>query len=251
MPKKSPSNTQHDRRFWRSERGNVGIIFALSALPILFGIGAAIDLMNASSQRTRLQAAADAAILAGAVAAKAEFDRGGNEQRALERARSTSVELMRSNFRGQGFEFQPSFTFRGLTISGTATAKFTQPTYFMGLLGTEALPVQARSQAQATMEPYLNIYLLIDISASMLLPATNDGINQMRSGTGCALACHDKTDGTDTYGYAKRNNILMRYEVVNQGVDNLLTYIRSRQTSPAACASNSGRSIMTCANWCL
>ncbi len=85
------------------------------------------------------------------------------------------------------------------------------------MFGKDALPVQARSQAQATMEPFLNIYLLIDISASMLLPATNDGITQMRNGTGCALACHDKTDGTDTYGYAKRNNILMRYEVVNQG----------------------------------
>ncbi len=224
------TNTQRKRRFWGSQQGNVGIVFALAAFPMLCGIGSAVDLMNASSQRTRLQSAADAAVLAGAVAAKGELDKGVNERRALATARRTSVELMRSNFQGQGYEFEPSFSLNGLTVSGTATAKYVHPTSFMQMFGTDALPVQARSQAQATMEPFLNIYLLIDISASMLLPATNDGITQMRNGTGCALACHDKTDGTDTYGYAKRNNILMRYEVVNQGVDNLLNYIRSRQT---------------------
>ncbi len=229
---KTRSKPRNWRRLWQSDSGNVAIVFALAAFPLLFGIGSAVDLMNASSQRTRLQAAADAAVLAGAVAAKAELDKGGEERRALATARRTSRELLRSNFGQQGVGFEPSFTISGLTISGTATAQFTQPTYFMGLFGYDALPVQVRSQTQATMEPYLNIYLLIDISASMLLPATNDGITQMRNGTGCALACHDKTDGTDTYAYAKRNNIVMRYEVVNQGIDNLLNFIRTKQTVP-------------------
>ncbi len=240
--------SQRSRRFWRSTHGNVAVVFAAAAFPLLCGVGSAVDYMNASSQRTRLQSAADAAVLAGAVAAKAELDKGGNRERALATARRTSRELLRSNFDGRGVTFEPSYSLSGLTISGTATAKFTHPTYFMGMFGKDALPVQVKSQTQATMEPYLNIYLLIDISASMLLPATNDGITQMRNGTGCALACHDKTDGTDTYAYAKRNNILMRYEVVNQGIDNLLNFIRSKQTVRGGCASSSGRSTTTCAS---
>ncbi len=185
-----------------------------------------------SYQKTRLQSATDAAILAGAVAAKKELERGGSRREALATARSTARSLLQSNFGDGGPSFEPVFRMNGLEISGTGTASFTFPTYFMGMFGTSSTTVKASSQAQAIVEPFINIYLLVDISASMLLPATNDGIAQMRSGTGCALACHDKTDGTDTYAYAKRNNILMRYEVVNQGIDNLLNYIRSRQSTP-------------------
>ncbi len=64
----------------------------------------------------------------------------------------------------------------------------------------------------------------------MLLPATSDGVTRMSNGTGCALACHDKTDGTDTYAWQWKNNILMRYQVVNQGIQNLVSYIQSKNT---------------------
>ena len=38
------------------------------------------------------------------------------------------------------------------------------------------------------------------------------------NGTGCALACHSTTDGTDSYSYALNNGIQLRYQVVNQGI---------------------------------
>ncbi len=219
------------RRFWPSTSANVGTLFALMAFPMLAAAGVATDSIRASFQKTRLQSAVDAAVLAGAIAAKQELDKGGSERKALATARSTSTNLFKSNFGADGPSFDPVYTLSGLTISGTATSSYTVSTMFMGMFGFANTPVQARSQTQATVEPYLNLYLLIDISASMLLPATDAGIAQMRSGTGCALACHDKTDGTDTFAYALRSNILMRYQVVNQGIDNLLNYIRSRQTA--------------------
>ncbi len=220
------------KAFLACRQANVAFFFALMSFPILAGIGTAIDSGRGSYQKTRLQSATDAAVLAGAVAAKKELERGGSRREALATARSTAKLLLQSNFGESGPKFEPVFRMNGLEISGTGTAAFTFPTYFMGMFGSSSTTVQASSQAQAVVEPFINIYLLVDISASMLLPATNSGIAQMRSGTGCALACHDKTDGTDTYAYAKRNNILMRYEVVNQGIDNLLNYIRSRQSTP-------------------
>ena len=177
-----------------------------------------------------MQSAADSALLAGVVAAKAELDRGNSETIATEAAKSVTTSLFQSNFSNTGTNLTASFTVSGLTITGALTATYSHPTHFKGVLGVRDLPIQVSSQTQATVEPYVNVYLLIDISASMLLPATSTGINQMITGTGCALACHDRTDGKDTFSYAVKNNILMRYQVVNQGIDNLLTYLKSRQT---------------------
>jgi len=217
------------RRFWRARNGSVAIVFALAALPLIGLLGSAVDFTRASVQQARLQAASDAAVLAGIVAAKAELDRGIAEATALGTARTASLAFFQSNF-GPGASFDARFRLAGLTISGDATASFAQVNAFMGLFGFATMPMEVRSQTQAAIEPFLNVYLLIDISASMLLPATSAGIARMSSGTGCALACHNKTDGTDTYAWAVRNSILMRYQVVNQGVENLLNHIRSRQS---------------------
>src|SRR5208282_2308206 len=50
--------------FRSDSRGNVAIITALAALPMMAAIGCVIDYSNASMIRTKLQAAADAAALA-------------------------------------------------------------------------------------------------------------------------------------------------------------------------------------------
>ena len=50
--------------FQSNNRGNVAIITALAALPMMAAIGCVIDYSNASMIRTKLQAAADAAALA-------------------------------------------------------------------------------------------------------------------------------------------------------------------------------------------
>ncbi len=86
------------KAFWRCQRANVGFIFALMSAPILAAVGAAIDAGRGSYQKTRLQSAPDAAVLAGAVAAKKELERGGSRREALAKARSTARSLLQSNF---------------------------------------------------------------------------------------------------------------------------------------------------------
>ena len=51
-------------RFKSDRRGNVAVITAIAALPMISAIGCVIDYSNASMIRTKLQAAADAASLA-------------------------------------------------------------------------------------------------------------------------------------------------------------------------------------------
>jgi Flp pilus assembly protein TadG len=54
------------RPFWTGQSGNVGVVFALALIPVLLLVGVAIDYSRASAIRTQLQAAMDAAVLAGA-----------------------------------------------------------------------------------------------------------------------------------------------------------------------------------------
>jgi Flp pilus assembly protein TadG len=51
------------RRFFKQDRGNVAVIFALSAVPIISFVGAAIDYTRANAARSSMQAALDSAAL--------------------------------------------------------------------------------------------------------------------------------------------------------------------------------------------
>jgi Flp pilus assembly protein TadG len=51
-------------RFSFSSRGNVAFVFAVSIVPLLFAVGAALDLIRANQAEDALQGAADAAALA-------------------------------------------------------------------------------------------------------------------------------------------------------------------------------------------
>ena len=52
------------RRFGGETSGQIAVFFALSMVPVMGGVGAAIDYSQANSIKTAMQAAADAASLA-------------------------------------------------------------------------------------------------------------------------------------------------------------------------------------------
>ena len=52
------------RRFWSDRKGNVAVLFALAVVPVIGGLGAAIDYSMANSYRTDMQKALDSTALA-------------------------------------------------------------------------------------------------------------------------------------------------------------------------------------------
>ncbi len=58
-------STHTIRRFSANRSGSAAIIFALAAIPVLSIVGAAVDYSNAVRIRAQMQAAVDAATLAG------------------------------------------------------------------------------------------------------------------------------------------------------------------------------------------
>src|SRR3546814_14064578 len=61
---------------------------------------------------------------------------------------------------------------------------------FAGILGMRALTISGSSTSNAAKAPFIDFYLLLDTSPSMLLPSTSAGLSAMRAATGCAFACH-------------------------------------------------------------
>jgi len=214
----------------RDRRANVAITFAVALIPIVGFVGAAIDYSMASRHRAKIQSALDEALLAGSIAGKQALDSGSGTSAAIAAAKSAANAFFTGNTTDFSGELTVDYTMSGLTLAGNGTATAAVPTNFSKVLGFSNLNLTVASNSSSTGQPYLNVYLLIDISSSMLLPSTQAGITQMVNGTGCALACHDRTDGKDSYGYALNHGIELRYQVVNQGVQNLLTYLNSSST---------------------
>ena len=211
-------------------RANVAITFALALIPIVGFVGVAIDYSMASRQRAKIQSALDEALLAGSIAGKAVLDSGSGASAAIAAAKSAANAFFTGNTTDVTSQLTVDYTMNGLTLTGSGTATGTVPTNFSKVLGFSSLNLSVASKSSSTTQPYLNVYLLVDISSSMLLPSTPAGITQMVNGTGCALACHDTTDGKDSYGYALNQGIQLRYQVVNQGIQNLLTYLNGSTT---------------------
>jgi Flp pilus assembly protein TadG/uncharacterized protein YegL len=215
-------------RFRQDSAGNVALIFGLALLPLMGAVGAAVDYSLASRQRAVIQSALDTAMLAGAIAGKASIDAGAGKSTAIAAAEAAAAASFKSNIGSVAATLQADFKMKGLNISGTGSAAADAKNLFMGIFGHKTTAIKATSQTASAAQPYLNVYLLIDISASMLLPSTSAGITQMINGQGCALACHDKTNGTDSYSWALSKGIQLRFQVVNQGIQNLLDYLQSQ-----------------------
>src|SRR3546814_10144646 len=67
------------------------------------------------------------------------------------------------------------------------------------------LTISGSSTSNAAKAPFIDFYLLLDTSPSMLLPSTSAGLSAMRAATGCAFACHTMQPHDDNI-YVRDNN---------------------------------------------
>jgi Flp pilus assembly protein TadG len=221
------------RRFTGDRKGNVAIIFAFSLMPIVFVTGMGIDYTAATQKKAMLDAAADAAALAGVTPT------------LMAQPSSASVTATQNMFNSQVANI-PSLNYAAanLTVSAadnglkrTVTVTYTASSNnsFSGVLGQSAWPLGGTSQATASVAPNIDFYLLLDNSPSMAIAATTAGINTMVSNTpkqgGCAFACHQtnvaadnlqNAGGVDNYQLAKNLNVVTRIQMLNSATQALM-----------------------------
>jgi len=168
-------------KFRSNRRGNVAVISALCALPLVAAVGCVIDYTTASLVKTKLQAAADAAALAtvsvnSSVVATAKTMSGNG---TVSGGSTFATNFFNANLssapQNVGYtNLTPTATVSLTGTKVTASVSFTArvPTYFMGVMGYSTVSVNGSSTASYALPTYINFYLMLDVSGSMSFPST-------------------------------------------------------------------------------
>lgn len=155
------SRTLFDR-FLADRGGQIVVIVALAALPMMMGIGMAIDFSRASSARAEMQAAMDAAVLAGAKDGTTSWTTVADK--TFTGALDTSVTVTSKSF---GYDADGNY-------KGTAAASLA--TSVAGLFSIDALALQVTATAVKPVTANKVCILLLSTTASPGL-LLNSGAN--------------------------------------------------------------------------
>jgi Flp pilus assembly protein TadG len=132
----------------RANAANVAVIFAIAAIPVIGAIGTAIDLAKANDVSTRLQAALDAAVLA------------GDTQPSAQQISTASV-VFSSDFNARyGATATASFLQNSNgSLSGTASSSVNAS--FLGVFGISSIPVNAKATATPGAQSKTSVCILL------------------------------------------------------------------------------------------
>lgn len=231
-------------RLWAARRGNVALITALLALPLTAMVGLAIDFGGATAARARLDAAADAAALLATTVASNQYLAGASSPVATARAAG----LQRFNAQAgsqQNVAVNPAVvavTQSGSLFTATVTYHGAYQTFLGSIVGVGSIALNGVSASSLSVNPYVDIQVLMDVSSSMTIAATQSDINTMQAltaaytptgtlpgnvskGESCAFACHWTATGDDYLALARRNGVTLRIDVLRAAVGNLITTV--------------------------
>lgn len=217
------------RRFLFSRSGNYAMMLSILSLPLIGGVGIAVDYAQASRVRSLLSGAADAAAIGAVSRGSPTYKNGGvfNSSWTEEDAREDALNLFRAYIvdkAGFGIDhLQAEFTRKGAEITAKVDFKAHVPMNFMRIFGHDKLPIDGSASASIRTSPYIDFYMLLDNSPSMGVAATPADIAKMVSNTpdSCAFACHDLSDASNYYNLAKTLNVTMRIDVVRKATQQL------------------------------
>ena len=172
---------------------------------MISALGCAVDYSLATRMKAKMQAAADAASIAslsqkspGFLAASVMTGNG-----TVDNGVTDAKNVFDSNMNGVGgytnLVRTATVTKTGIKLASSVQFTADVPVVFMKVIGYTKLTVTGISSSAATLPPYLDFYLTLDVSGSMGLPSTDGeqtrlaGINpdnKIQYPTGCTLACH-------------------------------------------------------------
>lgn len=233
------------RRFLRSSKGNVAVIFALCIVPLLYLTGMGVDYSGAALREAQMNAIADAASLAAVTPAMMTQTNSASITQAQNtfNSQASSVSGVTYNSANLGVTVSDSITTRTVTVTYTAQSQ----NFFPNVLGQSTITLKGTSQAIGTVPPNIDFYLLLDNSPSMAIAATQAGINTMVSNTssqgGCAFACHEShpssdglgnPGGEDNYALARNLGVTLRIDNLVTAVQNLTTTAQTTETANKA-----------------
>ena len=219
--------------FRKSDKGNTTIVFALSAVALMAATGAALDLNQMEAAKTSLNAAADAAILAAVKTADYDYTNGNSSWQSLGVTAGNAAfqKNLRDNMNDATIALDIKHA--GNAFTGTGTYAWNYPTSFMGMFGIPSLTITRTVSAGEKVENYLDVHLLIDVSPSMGIGATDADQTLLHNATGCALACHYSFTGVvqSNYTASRASGAVLRLDLVRQATQQLINDMKARVLS--------------------
>jgi Flp pilus assembly protein TadG len=192
-------------RFRRDRRGNLAVIFTLASIPLVSALGSAVDYSLATRMKAKLQSAADSASVASisqnsaGYLAASQMSGDGTITAGVNDANAVFDGNMSTMAGYKNLTRTSTVTKTGIKLNSNITFSADVPTTFMKVIGYQSITVTGVSKSTASLPPYLDFYLMLDVSGSMGLPSTN--AEQTRLTTlnpddfsvypnGCTFACH-------------------------------------------------------------
>ena len=188
------------RRFRRDEGGTMAMMMGLTAIPLIFAVGAGVDYGSANMAKAKLDAVADTASLSAVDHQNITATPAAAQTAAQNTFNAEAVGIPGVTVTNLTATVTDSTTGRTAVVNYTATKTNT----FMGIFGYPTTTITGSSTAQAGLTTNIDFYLLLDNSPSMNIAATTAGINTMVANTsaqgGCAFACHESDPAADNLG---------------------------------------------------
>jgi hypothetical protein len=179
--------------FCGSRGGNVALTFALVSLPLVTGLGMAVDYSRANATKASVQDALDSAVLAGA--------KDGGSSWA-----TTAANIFTSNLTGKSISYStPSFSKSDPYYTGSVSASV--PTSILGIVGINNVAVNASSKAMSAPDGYSSCILTLDKGQPTSHVSITLSGAPLISLTGCSMRSNSSMncsghDGGATKSYA-------------------------------------------------
>ena len=230
--------------------GSVNNIFGLSVIPLVGMVGLGADYGVAQVVKLKLDNAADSAAVAAVATAKAYVAAHPSDADQTTKAISAGLERANRAFAANAgtlpFATVPSGNSStnagtcnltgaasgtlqiglsrstdGTTFTSCAAYKTQTQNHFGTLFRNPIMTESGTATARASIPLYLDFYLMVDVSGSMGLPASDaDQTKLSNLNGGCQFACH--FPGQPGFAIAAANNIQLRSGAVNMAVCGLL-----------------------------
>lgn len=210
--------------------GNVALTVAICMIPMILAVGAGLDYTRAYNVQSRMQSDLDAAL----VAAIKEID---------EYDEDAIVEKIKEWFDAQSEKQSATYDLTEIKVDKSghtikASASGTVPTTLMTLADIKTVPVGVVSAIEGPATSYLEVYIVIDKSPSMLLAATSEGQAMLRAdpNINCEFACHSTDDpvkknktgailASTYYKYIESLGVKLRTDVALDAVEEVLDMV--------------------------
>jgi Flp pilus assembly protein TadG len=235
------------RLFVRDRRANVAMMFGFLALPLIFGIGMAVDYGTAARLKSKLNAAADAAVLAAVTPAMMNQTDAVAKLAAQNMFIAQTTGLPRLIFDGtQDANLHVDVQPRGLARVVTITYHAQSQNVFGGVVKWQTIPFGGTATGNAATPPNIDFYLMLDTSPSMAIAGTPADIATMVAHTsaqgGCAFACHEANPsadglgnpgGVDNYALARSLGVTLRSDLLLTAMSDLTNFAYNAENNPA------------------